>query len=219
MRNPELAARVVEAMVAKTALPVTVKMRLGWDSDSRNAVSFAREVCGAGAAAVCVHGRTREQYYSGRADWRAIGEVKTAVGIAVYGSGDVFSGFDAVRMLRETGCDAVMAARGARGNPWIFRDARMLQGGADAEEVRRAAPSIRARADMLLRQAALTCEAKGEYIAVREMRSVAGWYFKRCQGVHTLRTAINRAESLEALHREIEQFARQKGAAQPESPL
>jgi nifR3 family TIM-barrel protein len=206
MKDPDLAGRIVEAMVSKTDKPVTVKMRIGWDSETVNAVEFAKTVESAGAAAVCVHGRTRSQFYDGPADWAVIGSVKAAVSVAVYGSGDVFTGFDAVRMLRETGCDGVMAARGALGYPWIFRDALMVLNGASEEEVLSAAPDIRARADMFIRQAKLTNELKGEYITVREMRKHAGWYFKGKPGVTSLRNEVNHAATLKALIKVIEDF-------------
>jgi tRNA-dihydrouridine synthase B len=163
----------------------------------------------AGASAVCVHGRTREQFYEGRADWGMIAEVAAAVNIPVYGSGDVFSGFDAVRMLRETGCDAVMIARGALGNPWIFREAEMLLGGACEGDIKAAAPTVEQRAAMFIRQAKLTRDAKGEYIAVREMRKHAGWYFKGMKGVTTLRNTVNRAETLDALIKVIDEYVTQ----------
>ncbi|MDR0817269.1 MAG: tRNA dihydrouridine synthase DusB [Clostridiales Family XIII bacterium] len=206
MNDPEMAGRIVESMCAKTGRPVTVKMRIGWDKDSVNAVSFAGEMEAAGAAAVCVHGRTRAQFYEGKADWNVIGEVRAAVRIPVYGSGDVFSGSDAVRMIRETGCDAVMAARGALGNPWIFRDALMLQGGATEEEVIAAVPGIEERAAMFIRQAKLTTEAKGEYIAVREMRKHAGWYFKGKPGVQVLRNTVNQAGTVADLIKTVEEY-------------
>jgi len=208
MKDPAGAARIVEAIVAGTERPVTVKMRTGWDGDSVNATSFAREVVSAGAAAVCVHGRTREQFYGGRADWAVIGEVQAAVGGAaeVYGSGDIFSAGDAARMLRETGCDAVMAARGVLGNPWIFRQAELLSSGASPEEVEAAAPSIRARADMFIRHARLALANKGEYTAVREMRKHAGWYFKGQPRVTTLRNSVNHAETMKDLEIEIENY-------------
>jgi nifR3 family TIM-barrel protein len=206
MKDPELAGRIVEAMAARTDKPITVKMRIGWDADCVNAVPFARMMASAGASAVCVHGRTREQFYEGQADWQIIGEVKAAVDIPVFGSGDLFSGADALRMLRETGCDAVMIARGALGNPWIFRDALMLLGGASEEEVLAAAPDIRARAEMFIRQARQTYELKGEFRAVREMRKHAGWYFKGKPSVTTLRNTVNRAETLDALIGVIDEY-------------
>jgi len=208
MKNPDLAGRIIEAMAKRTKRPITVKMRIGWDAETINAVEFAKVVVGAGAAAVCVHGRTRDQYYSGKADWQTIADVKTAVtdGAFVYGSGDVFSAEDAVRMMDETGCDAVMVARGALGNPWIFKQANLLYAGASSEEVQATAPDLRARADMFLRHASLTLEDKGEYVAIREMRKHAGWYFKSMPRVTSLRESVNRIESMDSLIKEIEEY-------------
>jgi tRNA-dihydrouridine synthase B len=139
LKDPALAGQIIRAMTGATVKPITVKIRIGWDKDDINAVEMAKVLEDAGAAAVAVHGRTREQFYSGRADWDIIRRVKEAVTIPVIGNGDVFSGADALRMLEETGCDYVMIGRGALGNPWIFRDAlealrchsRLLRGDPD----------------------------------------------------------------------------------------
>jgi nifR3 family TIM-barrel protein len=188
MRDVAGAARIVEAMTRATDKPVTVKFRSGWDATdavSGMAVEFARAMEKAGAAALAVHGRTREQYYSGKADWNVIARVKEAVGVPVAGSGDVMSEEDAELMQRKTGCDYVMVARGALGNPWIFRNAYR--------------PTAKERALMFMRHARMVEENKGEYIAVREMRKHTGWYFKGLPGVSALRARVNSAGTLSEL--------------------
>jgi nifR3 family TIM-barrel protein len=199
MRDPDKAARIVESMARATGKPVTVKMRAGWDAAdaaSGVAVSFARAMEEAGAAAVAVHGRTREQYYSGKADWGVIARVKDALSVPVIGSGDVMAAEDAVRMLRETGCDLVMIARGALGNPWIFAEASALWGGSGRGYNRE---HNRECVSMFIRHARMLEGDKGEYIAVREMRKHAGWYFKGRRGVAALRARVNAAESISEL--------------------
>jgi nifR3 family TIM-barrel protein len=186
--------------------PVTVKIRAGWDEDNVNAVEFAKALEAAGAAMITVHGRTREQFYSGKADWDVIAAVKRAVAVPVCGSGDVFTAKDAVKMLEETGCDGVMIARGALGNPWIFREARMLLGGASETEVAGAAPRPQERAEMFLRQLRMTAKLKGEKIAVLEMRKHAGWYFKGLPGIAAFRASVNRITDIAGLHREVTLF-------------
>jgi tRNA-dihydrouridine synthase B len=187
LRDPDLAGRLVEAVVSGTRKPVTAKLRIGWDAASVNAAETAKILEAAGAAAVAVHGRTREQYYGGKADWRAIRLVKEAVGIPVIGNGDVRSGADALRMLAETGCDFVMIARGALGNPWIFREARALYRGEPAP----APPDIDERIAMILRHLELLVAEKGERVAVLEMRKHAAWYLKGVKGSSSLRGNLN----------------------------
>ena len=191
MRDPDLAGRIIEAMRAKTKKPVTAKIRSGWDKDTVNAVEVAKTLEAAGAAMVCVHARTREQYYGGRADWDVIARVKAAVGIPVIGNGDVLSREDAVRMREQTGCDYVMVGRGALGNPWIFGEG---------------APTLEEKAEMFLRQMRLTAEDKGEHIAVLEMRKHAGWYFKGIPGAARLRESVNQVVTLTTLTAVVEAF-------------
>ena len=185
--------------------PVTAKIRMGFARGENVAVEAAKAIEAAGAAAVTVHGRTRDQFYEGKADWNVIAEVKRAVDIPVIGNGDVRSGEDAVRMLEETGCDGVMIARGALGNPWIFRDARLLWelgwkpgntsplgDGAGAPTVGGAfARSREERIDMLILHLEMLCEDKGEDIAVKEIRKFVGWYTKGMRGAPALRREIN----------------------------
>ena len=192
MKDPDKAGRIIEAMVAKTKKPVTAKIRSGWDKEHVNAVEMARVLEAAGAAMVCVHARTREQYYGGKADWDIIARVRMAVKIPVIGNGDVLSRADAHRMAHQTGVGHVMIGRGALGNPWVFS-----QNGS---------PSLNERASMFLRHAKLAVEDKGEHIAVLEMRKHAGWYFKGLPGSARLRARVNRISSLTALVAEVEEF-------------
>ena len=195
MLDPPLAGRIVKEMVKRVSLPVTVKLRAGFDSSRKNAVEVARILEANGAAALTIHGRTREQYYSGRADWDIIRRVKEAVSIPVIGNGDICGGEDAVRMLAETGCDGVMAGRAARGNPWIFREIRAALRGEPIPQ--RPGPGEIRR--MLIRQAELGVKYKGEYTAIREMRKHTAWYTQGLPGSSKLRAAVNQVSTLEEL--------------------
>ena len=167
MKDPALVRRILTAMVKAVEKPVTVKIRKGFDQENCNAVEIARIAEDCGAAAVVVHGRTREQYYSGQADWEIIAQVKDAVGIPVIGNGDVDSPRSALRMLEQTGCDGVMIGRAAQGNPWIFREVvRFLEDGTIPDP-----PDRREKRELVLRHAKLQWEYKGEYTAVREKQT------------------------------------------------
>ena len=179
------AAAVVTAVSQACEVPVTVKFRAGWDSEHVNAVEFAQAMEDAGAAGVAVHGRTREQFYKGAADWGVIARVKDAVGIPVLGSGDVFSADDVVRMLEETGVDGVMVARGAQGNPWIFREARALLRG-----TRLAAPTPFERIDMAREHADALTVFAGDRAFVR-MRKHIAWYIADMPGASFVRARAN----------------------------
>jgi tRNA-dihydrouridine synthase B len=203
LRTPDLAGRIIEAMKAATHKSVTAKIRIGWDAASINAVEVAKILADAGADAVCVHGRTREQYYAGKADWDVIGAVKAAVSIPVIGNGDVMNGADAVRMIAYTGCDAVMIARGALGNPWIFAEAdAALQ-----MDESYAAPSPAEKTQTFIRHAELVRADKGEHTATLEMRKHVGWYFKGAPGVNRLKDEINKTARLDAVLDEVRAFA------------
>lgn len=197
MKTPKLSYLIVKAMVdaekeaaskaGREPKPVTVKCRSGWDKSSINILDFACMMEEAGASAIAVHGRTREQLYGGKADWQAIASVKKRVKIPVIGSGDVHTGEDANRMLNETGCDFVMIARGALGNPWIFRDAIALYKGMPAPF----RPSIVEKVLAIEKQFYIAVDAKGEFQAVLEMRKHIGWYLKGFPGAAKMRGRVN----------------------------
>lgn len=193
MKNPERAKEVLTAMVRAVKKPVTVKFRKGFNDLSVNAVEFAKMAESCGVAAVAVHGRTREQYYSGKADWDIIRQVKEAVRLPVIGNGDIFTPEDAGRMLKETGCDGIMVARGAKGNPWLFG---RINHYLDTGEVL-PGPSMAEIKAMILRHGRMLVQFKGEGVAMREMRGHMAWYTKGMPHSATLRNEINQVETLE----------------------
>ena len=197
MRNPGLAGRIIRAMAEALDKPVTVKIRKGFNDSEVNAVEMAVIAEENGAAAVAVHGRTREEYYSGKADWDIIRQVKEAVHIPVIGSGDIYSAIDAKKMLDETGCDAVMAARGARGNPWLFRDINTyLETGSVPER-----PGKEEIKETVFRQLEMMVDFAGEYSAVRQMRKHVSYYVGGFPNATSLRRKINRAETVKDFER------------------
>ena len=195
MTNPKLVYEIVSKTAKAIKKPVTVKIRKGFDDTSINAVEIAKIIEDAGGAAVAVHGRTREQYYSGKADWDIIRQVKEAVSIPVIGNGDVVSGESALAMMEETGCDGVMIGRGAQGNPWIFSE--LLTYDETGKLPQR--PSFEELKQMMLRHARLQMEYKGEYIGIREMRKHVSWYTTGLPNSAKLRGEINAVESYEEL--------------------
>lgn len=200
MKNPKLVEEIVSKTAKAIKKPVTVKIRKGFDDEHINAVEIARIAESAGAAAVAVHGRTREQYYSGKADWDIIRQVKEAVKIPVIGNGDVTSPEDARQLMETTGCDGIMIGRGAQGNPWIFR--QILHWMETGEEESK--PDLEEVKAMILRHARMLVEYKGAYTGIREMRKHVAWYTAGYPNSAKLRARVNEIESLEALEHLIQ---------------
>ena len=207
MRDPALAARVIEAVVRAVDVPVTVKFRKGWDEKSVNCVEFARMAEAAGAAAITVHGRTRAQQYSGRADWDAIRAVKQAVSVPVFANGDVAEPADAVRILDYTGADAAMIGRGALGDPWIFERANALLETGTCPPL----PPFAERIDTAVRQIELAAAQRGEHIAMLEARRHVNCYLKYERGLKAFKTRICALERLEQLYQLAEELKQAVG--------
>ena len=194
MKNPALAGEIVRAVVDAVKLPVTVKIRAGWDENSINAPEFAKVLEASGASLIAVHGRTRQQMYAPSSDNKVIAAVKKAVSVPVVGNGDIYSADDALRMIEETECDGVMIARGALGNPWIFEEITARLEGRDYE-----LPSIGERLDEALFQIEQMIAEKGEYVAIAESRKHLSWYTKGMSGATKARAEINSAKSFDEM--------------------
>ena len=195
MKEPLLAGKIIEKMAKAVSKPVTVKFRKGFDDEHINAVEFAHIMEESGAAAITVHGRTREQFYSGKADWNIIAEVKNRVKIPVFGNGDIFTAEDAVRMKKETGCDGVGIGRGAKGNPWLFREIAAAMSG-DPIPPR---PTLSEIKEMIKRHASLMALYKPEFMVVREMRKHVSWYTTGLHNCSALRNEVNHTETMDEL--------------------
>ncbi len=209
MKNPKLVEELLSALVRKVHKPVTVKFRKGFDDDHVNAVEIAKIAESCGVAAVAVHGRTREQYYSGRADWDIIRQVKEAVKIPVIGNGDIFEPQDAKRMLEETGCDGLMIGRGARGNPWIFK---RIHHYLETGEVLPPPGPVEV-GEMILRHTRIHVAFKGEYIGMKEMRKHIAWYTAGLPHSSSIRRECNMLETEE----ELVELLKQHGMLDKES--
>lgn len=202
LKNPELAAKVLKAVVGNSEKPVTLKIRKGWDDTCINAVEIAKIAEDCGISAIAIHGRTREQYYSGKADWDIIRQVKENVSIPVIGNGDVFEVEDAINMLSQTNCDAIMIGRGAQGNPWIFkRINHYMQTGEILPE-----PTLEEKINTAKKHLKLAVEEHGEYVAVREMRKHIAWYLKGLRNSARVRDEINKIESYEEVVNKLESY-------------
>ena len=202
MRNPKLAAEVLKAVVKNSEKPVTLKIRKGWDDDSVNAVEIAKIAEECGISALAIHGRTREQFYSGKADWDIIAEIKQSINIPVIGNGDVFEVQDAVNMLEKTKCDAIMIGRGAQGNPWIFkRINHYMRTGEILPE-----PTLEEKITTAIKHMNLAVAEHGDYVAVREMRKHIGWYLKGLKNSARYRDQINKITDYKEVISMLEEY-------------
>lgn len=203
MKNPQLAHDILAAMVNAVKIPVTVKFRAGWDDDNRNAVEIARAVEAAGVSAVAVHGRTRQQFYEGKADWSIIADVKQAVKVPVFGNGDIFTVADGLRMLEQTGCDGLMIGRGADGNPWLFTAlAAALRG-----EPLPQPPSLKERLAQASEHLAMLIAYKNEVVAVKEMRRHISAYLKGMPHAAEFRGRFHKVDTQEQFQQLLAEYS------------
>lgn len=210
MTTTDVAVEIMRQVIAAVDLPVTAKLRLGWDSEHKNVLELAQRLEEAGAEAITIHGRTREEFYSGTADWTLIAEAKKILDIPVIGNGDIFSPEIAVERLQESGCDGIMLGRGMIGNPWLVQRVRQAVRG---EEVF-PEPSIKEKIEMAIRHLRRSAEIFGEYTAVRSMRSHLPWYIKGQRGAAAMRNNINRLEKVEDICRLLRAYAEERTAGE-----
>lgn len=203
MKNPKLAEEVMKSVVKNSIKPVTLKIRKGWDDNSINAVEIAKIAEQAGISALAIHGRTREQYYSGEADWDIIKEIKQSISIPVIGNGDVFEIEDAINMLEKTNCDAIMIGRGAQGNPWIFNRINHYMNTGEILPK----PTAQEKINTAIEHMKLAVEEHGEYVAVREMRKHIGWYIKGLKNSARYRDEINKLTDCEAVITKLQELS------------
>jgi nifR3 family TIM-barrel protein len=205
MQTPKLAFKIVEKVAGSVSVPVTVKMRKGWDKEHVNAIELAKGVVEAGAQALTVHGRTRDQFYTGQADWNIIAQVVAEVEVPVFGNGDILQPQDAARMLEQTKCAGVMIARGSFGNPWIFKRTIAYLAGEELPE-----PAMEEKIKEALRHLDLVVKFKGEKIGVKEMRKHLAWYIKGGRGAAKAREIINNEEDYEKVKDILVDFLQQQ---------
>ncbi|MDV9672073.1 tRNA dihydrouridine synthase DusB [Clostridioides difficile] len=202
MKNPKLAEEVLRAVVKNSKKPVTLKIRKGWDDNSVNAVEIAKIAEDCGISALAIHGRTREQFYTGKADWDIIAEIKKNLSIPVIGNGDVFTIEDSINMLDKTGCDAIMIGRGAQGNPWIFKRINYYMNTGEILPE----PTLNEKISTAIKHLKLAVEEHGEYVAVREMRKHIAWYLKGLRNSAKLRDEINKIEDYQEVVSKLEYY-------------
>lgn len=201
MKDPMSAKKIAQKIVAVSQKPVTVKIRTGWDQDHINALEIAKMLEDVGVQAITLHARTRSMFYSGKADWNAIRELKQSLSVPVIGNGDIFTASDAVRMFQETGCDAVAIGRGAQGNPWIFREIRQLLNGEQPEP-----PTDRERFELIREHYERMTADKGARVALYEMRKHIAWYLKGLRGSNEVKAEINKMDDIAKVLVRIENF-------------
>lgn len=202
MKNPKLTEKVLKAVVKNSKKPVTLKIRKGWDDNSVNAVEIAKIAEACGISALAIHGRTREQFYTGKADWNIIAEIKNSLNIPVIGNGDVFTIEDSINMLDKTGCDAIMIGRGAQGNPWIFKRINYYMNTGEILPE----PTLNEKISTAIKHLKLAVEEHGEYVAVREMRKHIAWYLKGLRNSARLRDEINKIEDYQEVVSKLEYY-------------
>ena len=202
LKKPPLISAIVEKVVSVSPVPVTAKIRIGWDENSINAVETAKRIEAAGADAITVHGRTKTQMYAPPVNYNEIAKVKSAVKIPVIGNGDITDGESAKRMLNETGCDFLMIGRGALGSPWVFREVNAALSSQTIPE----APNIRERMEVMIRHIGLICQYKGEYTGMREARKHAAWYIKGIRGAASFRQQVGNLSNLDELNKLAQQI-------------